>query len=275
MSGLKVPAVGTLLACLLLNLGAGRAQAQPRVEPNGPDWAFGHPAGEAAVSALGALSLAAFLLPQRASGWAPSSEQQAGEHADVLSDLSGGIFGATVQMAAGHGLESRYYASADVADPGARALRTTLVEIESLVLVGGITEAIKRLSGRCRPRAWQRELGRCNPDHPEHDAFPSGHTSAVAAVAGARLAVALRSQGPSTPRSLAFGMAEAASLVTAALRMMAGAHSWEDVTAGWAIGHAVGGLVSLAHPMTEAPRGAAVEPELSVPSASFHWSVAF
>jgi hypothetical protein len=36
-------------------------------------------------------------------------------------------------------------------------------------------------------------------------------------------------------------------------RVGAGAHSWEDVTVGWLLGHATGALMALAHPMVDAP----------------------
>ncbi len=245
---------------MLLALGGGSAEAQ---QPNGPDYAFGSPGGEVALTALSALSLAAFALPQRQGQWAPSSERPAHEGFEAASDFVGGGIGASWQLVGSYGLEVGYYEQHQVDDALGRAFRTSLIDLQAMALATGVTMVLKRVSGRCRPRAWHD--GSCGPE-PEHDAFPSGHVTPVSAVAGSHLLLALRSDGDPLRRQLAFGFAEAASVATALLRVLAGAHSWEDVVAGWAVGHASGALVSIAHPMVAIE--SAVFPGKAAPSGA-------
>ncbi len=215
---------------------------------NGPDYAFGSATAEAAVSAISVASMALSFLPQQRSGWGPSGARARNDTFGAISDFSGSVIGASWQATGAYALEAAYYSNHDVRDPELRALRSSLIDLQSITLSVGITMALKRLTGRCRPRAWHK--GRCGPD-PEHSSFPSGHTALVAAVAGSHLLLAARSTADATPRYLAFGFAESATVATAALRVLAGAHSWEDVLAGWVIGHATGALLSLAHPMVD------------------------
>lgn len=241
------------LAVLLVCFPSLARAAEP---PNGPDWAFGHPAGEAVVAALSAGSMALAALPQRATDWSPSPVRPRDETYGMVSDFTGSGIGSAWQILGGWALDVGYYEQHDADDPYGRALRTALVDTEALMLSTGITFAIKRLTGRCRPRAWLSRpdgTGTCDPSAPEHDGFPSGHVSAVGAVAGSRLVLALRSTGSSERRTTAFAMAETATVATAVLRVLAGAHSWEDVLAGWALGHGAGVLVSLLHPMADTP----------------------
>ena len=232
------------LSCTLVALAPGQASAQV----NAPDWAFGSPEAEVALTVGSVLALGTYFLPQRQSDWGPSPERPAHDGISMASDFTGSVIGASWQLVGSYGLEVSYYRDHGVDDPFGRGLRTSVIDLQAVTLATGITGAIKRLSGRCRPRAWHD--GRCGPE-PEYDSFPSGHVTPVAAVAGSHLLLALRSGGDSLPRHLAFGLAETASVVTAVLRVLAGAHSWEDVLAGWAIGHATGTLVALAHPMTD------------------------
>lgn len=255
------------LVTVLLGGAAGPARAQ-QAGPRSPDWAFGSPIGEAALGVGSLLSLAAYALPQRKTSWAPSSTTAHNDLFDGISDFSGSYIGSLWQITGSFALEASYLQDQHAGDALTRALRAALSDTESVLWAHGITTAIKRLSGRCRPRAWRH--GSCEGG--EHDAFPSGHVAPVAAVAGSRLTLALRSDGLATGRLLAFGFAETAAVVTAAMRMLAGAHSWEDVLAGWAIGHGTGVLVSAAHPMVDpdpaGETGAAADPLAAPQSAA-------
>jgi len=247
-------------------------------EANGPDWAFGHPAGEVVVGGVSALSLLAIALPQRASEWGPSGARAHVPWASFASDFTGAAIGAVWQLAGGYGLEVSYYRDNDLSDSYRRAWRTVLVDGEAVLLGMGLTYTLKRLTGRCRPRAWRVDpegRGQCDPERPEHDAFPSGHTVTVSAIAGSRLVLGARSQGASAARYGAFAFAEAASLLTGALRALAGAHSWEDVLGGWGLGHAAGALVAFAHPMVTLPQSSTPSPPNAQPTTTFTWSGRF
>jgi membrane-associated phospholipid phosphatase len=113
-----------------------------------------------------------------------------------------------------------------------------------------VTGALKALTGRCRPRAHD---GRTCVGG-EYDAFPSGHTSTIASIAGVRLVHALRSGPGSEARFVSLALAEAATVATGALRIASGAHSWDDVLGGFALGHGIGALVALAHPWSATER---------------------
>jgi hypothetical protein len=219
--------------------------APARAQPNGPDWAFGEPAGEVAVALVSVLSWSSRLLPQHRGKWGPSPARPHQAVAGTMSDFTGAYIGTAWQFVGGYAAEASYYRDNGVEAPFGRAGRTTLVEVESTLLASGITEVFKRLIGRCRPRAWRD--GHCAGE--EFKAFPSGHTAPIAAVAGTRAVIALRSDEASSARLASFAFAESATVLTAVLRVLAGAHSWEDVLGGMAIGHATGSLVSLAHPM--------------------------
>jgi len=208
--------------------------------------------------------MAAHFLPQRQSNWAPSAARPHHGLFAAISDFTGNIIGATWQISAGYGLEASYYDQHRVGDGLERAWRTSLMDTEAWLLASGITMSVKRLAGRCRPRAWHPKPGGggvCGPEDAEYDAFPSGHTTSVGAVAGSHLVLALRSSGQSAPRWVGFGLAEGFTVATAVLRVLAGAHSWEDTVGGWAVGHLSGALVALAHPMISATdSSSSVEP---------------
>jgi len=248
--------------------GATRPARAQQERPRSLDWAFGSPVAEAALGAGSLLSLAAFALPQRETSWGPSSTTARNDLFGGISDFSGSYIGSLWQITGSFALEASYLEDQHVGDPLTRALRAALSDTESALWANGITTVIKRLSGRCRPRAWRQ--GSCEGG--EHDAFPSGHVAPVAAVAGSRLTLTLRSDGGATARLLAFGFAETAAVVTAVMRVLAGAHSWEDVLAGWAIGHGTGALVSAAHPLVDlvpaGAAGAAAEPPVAPQAAA-------
>lgn len=222
-------------------------------QTSAPDWAFGEPAAEAIVGAVALSSIAAFAFPQRESAWAPYSARQRHLAYGRISDFSGAGIGTAWQLAGGYALEAVHYETFDVAHPYRRALRSSLIDAESALLAAGLTAAIKRATGRCRPRAWRGEPGQGHCAGGEYDAFPSGHVAPVAAIAGSRFAIAVRTTGPAGHRFAAFGLSEGAAVLTAFMRVLAGAHSWEDVTVGWILGHATGVAVSLLHPMQQVP----------------------
>ncbi len=253
-------------AVLLTIAGPTPLAAQPA---NGPDYVFGSATAEAVLSATTLASMALTLLPQQHSSWGPSSARARNDTFGTISDFTGSVIGASWQATGGYALEAAYYANNDVREPELRALRSSLIDLQSITLSAGITMALKRLTGRCRPRAWRD--GRCGPE-PEHSAFPSGHTALVAAVAGSHLLLAARSTGQATPRYLAFGLAEGATITTAMLRVLAGAHSWEDVLGGWVIGHAAGVLLSLAHPMVDLETSATGPAMPTGTAAGLSWS---
>jgi len=238
-------------------------------QADGPDWAFGEPAGEVAVGVVSVLSLGALLLPQSRHPWGPSSPRPHHPAGSRASDIVGASAGSLLAIGAGWALESLYYVDRDVEAPFARGARTTLLEVEAVALSTGITAAIKRLSGRCRPRAMID--GRCLASDSAHTAFPSGHTSVVGSIAGARLWLMSQSEGVPSYRIASFTVAESLTVAAAALRVFAGAHSWEDVLGGYFVGHATGAVVAAVHPLESiAPvgaKGGLVDPEAASRSA--------
>jgi hypothetical protein len=70
---------------------------------------------------------------------------------------------------------------------------------------------------------------------------------------------------------------EAATLVTMALRLGAGAHSWEDVGAGWILGHVTGLALGYAHPMVtlDAPRSKEAPGAPPPAATAVSWSGSF
>lgn len=252
----------------------GAPAAAQRSPAAAPDWAFGAAGGEIAVAAVSVASLSTVLLPQRHSTWGAATSQDWDERLGLVSDFTGAFFGTTILAGGMYAFESAYLLDAGVPEPFGRALRTSLIDVEAVMLATGVTNVIKRLSGRCRPRAWHQ--GRCGRDDTDFDAFPSGHTAPVAAIAGVRLLLALRTPGDASLRLGAVSVAETATLVTMALRMGAGAHSWEDVGTGMIVGHVTGIALAALHPMIDLPPAA--PGALSAPATggtAFTWSGTF
>lgn len=217
-----------------------------RAEPSRPGPAFGSELGEAGLMLVCAASLSARFIPQQKSSWGPSHAAEFAFDTGLVSDYTGAGIGSALQIAAGYGFETAYLASHGDDEPAVGALRAPVIELEALMLSGGLTFLVKRFAGRCRPRAFVN--GKCQD---EHDAFPSGHTSAVGSFGGARLVTVLRSDPEDDNaglRWMAFALAETSVLVTGSLRVGAHAHSWEDVVGGAILGHAAGALVALLHP---------------------------
>lgn len=231
------------------------AAAQPEA-PNHPGYAFGKPGGEALLFLASVLSNLSSALPQRDTGWAPDAPRALDRTADRLSDVTGAYGGAALGLAAGFGLETGYFGEGGVRGGAIYAMRTSLVEIEGLLFTRALVDTLKRLTGRCRPHDFVD--GKCTS---VRDAFPSGHTAPMGALAATRLLFAAQSTGPAGYRWGAFALAETMAVTTAWLRVRAGKHSWSDVASGLAIGHVVGVLVGLAHPMQPVPPGDLRGPE--------------
>lgn len=262
------PSLIAAVAAIAVTLTASPAKADDAV---GLDWIAGEPGVEIAVSAAALLSHTSGFIGQRQSTWGPSWRRPRDDAYGLASDFTGSVLGAGWQSVVLYALDVEYFSRHDVADPAAQAGRTTIVDMQSLVLATGISIAIKKLTGRCRPRAFYTSGCR------EHDGFPSGHTVMPSALAGSRFMLALRTED-APERWGAFGLVESMALTTAALRMLAGAHSWDDVLAGWLIGHATGTLLSLAHPTVRVPSEPGAPGEPVAPASSpfrFVWSSRF
>jgi hypothetical protein len=239
-----VKAIPALLALLALAF-TREASAQESNATNAPSDAFGAPAGEIALASVSALSLTTYLLPQRTSDWGPDRARPSVRERDAESDVMGGAGALVWLMPFTYMLEAAHLDAAGADEPFGRALRLPMMQAEALGLAVGATYALKRSFGRCRPRAWSD--GRCAGG--EYDGFPSGHTVTVSALAGVSLSLLARSEGRVGARATGFALTELAALSAAALRVLSGAHSTEDVAAGWLLGHGAGLAVGFAHPM--------------------------
>lgn len=210
------------------------------------------------ILSLGALAAnATALLPQQTSDWGPDAPHPRNTDANTWSDATGGWGGTFVGFGAGYVLESAHLADAGVQHgAGVYALRQSIVDVQATLYTASIVFGLKRLTGRCRPWHFvpRGPSGAPGCLDVAHDAFPSGHTAPMGALAGARLITASLATGPAGFRWASFGLTEAMAITTAILRVEAGAHSWSDVVTGFLIGHAVGVLVAFAHPMTPVDR---------------------
>lgn len=245
---MKVAVAFVALASLLV-------VSELRAEPTrAPGLAFGSVAGEVTLGAASALSLTTYFLDQRPSAWGPDRARPKDLDFDAASDVMGGAGGVVWLVPFTYALEAAHLDAAGLDEPFARAARLPLLQAEALGFAVGATYALKRSFGRCRPRAWVG--GRCAGG--EYDAFPSGHTVTVSALAGVSLSLLVRNEGRMGARATSFALTEMAALSAAALRVLAGAHSTEDVAAGWLLGHGAGLAVGFVHPMEDAgPTGPA------------------
>jgi hypothetical protein len=239
-------AAACALGVVLLSPLRAHADADKR---DAPGWAFGSQPGELALLGGAGASLLTFFLPQRYNtGWKPYEARAFEPVWGSLSDLTGSVIGCTVQIANGYMFETAYLDHPAVDNPYERALRVPLIAGEAALFTTGAIIALKRITGRCRPRAYKN--GRCLQTRSAHEGFPSGHTGPVGSIAAVYLTLALRTQhGQPAYRYAPFAIAELGAIGTGVLRVVSGAHSWEDAGLGWAVGHVVGALVALAHPM--------------------------
>lgn len=141
---------------------------------------------------------------------------------------------------------------------GADLLRATLVMGEAAAMTLGIVGITKNLVGECRPRAWNDATGACDAQVvDDRRAFPSGHTSPLAAMAGASLGMVLF---PTGRRAVYWPLVATATTLAASnlvLRVAAGAHTWVDTGTGFALGFSVG-LATAALHVYAAPSGVSV-----------------
>jgi membrane-associated phospholipid phosphatase len=129
------------------------------------------------------------------------------------------------------------------------ALRAPLVLTEAAALSLGVVSMVKNLGGVCRPRAWVDATGTCDSADPEdRRSFPSGHTAPLAALSGASLGMWLLPSGPRDPWAAGLFVATTALAASnLALRVAAGAHSWVDTSAGFALGFSLGLATAALH----------------------------
>lgn len=257
------------VACALALFSPRGARAQSA--PNHPGFAFGTPAGEALFVLGIGLTNASSALPQLDTGWGPDAPHDYSRVIDRVSDVTGAYGGSALAILSGYALERAYFDDAGSKGGGVYALHGALVDVESAALSRGVVDALKRLTGRCRPRYF--ESGRCTSKL--RDAFPSGHTTPLAAIAGARLFTSLNTPSPAGFRWTSFGIAETLAFTTAILRVQAGMHSWSDVGTGLLLGHALGLLVAVAHPVQRVDRSDYPIPETSQSGFALTWSGSF
>ena len=147
---------------------------------------------------------------------------------------------------------------------GWRALRAPLVLTESALLALGVTSLVKNLGGVCRPRAWNDATATCDSlAVDDRRSFPSGHTAPLAALSGASLGMWLLPSGARDPWAAGIFVATTAlAFSNLTLRVAAGAHSWFDTTAGFALGFSLGLTTAALHvrraPVTVAVSGSGV-----------------
>lgn len=127
-------------------------------------------------------------------------------------------------------------------------LRASLVMGESAVMTLGVVGIVKNLGGVCRPRAWNDATGHCDASlTDDRRSFPSGHTSPLAAMAGAAVGMMAF---PTGGRLSYWPLVVTASTLAATnlvLRVVAGAHSWVDTGTGFAFGFGVGLATAALH----------------------------
>lgn len=247
MSGKTSARLKTTIAAIAAIGAWASAPSSARAEGNRPDLAFGHIGGEIGTGVFCAGTTAFYFVPQQRGTWQPFEARTFDPITGGVSDLTAAAAGSVIQLGLGYLFETGYLATAGLAEPATNAYYGVLVEGESLLLATGISALIKRLTGRCRPRAYDEDTNTCS----EFDAFPSGHTASAASFAGARLVrSALTPWNPAASvRLTGLFVAEANMVITGALRITSGSHSWEDVLVGALVGHATGvGLEFLHQP---------------------------
>ena len=147
---------------------------------------------------------------------------------------------------------------------GWASLRAPLILTESAGLSLGIVSMVKNLGGVCRPRAWNDATATCDSAaDDDRRAFPSGHTAPLAALSGASLGMWLLPSGRRDPWAAGlFAATTALAASNLTLRVAAGAHSWVDTSAGFALGFSLGLATAALHvsraPVTVAVSGSGV-----------------
>lgn len=131
---------------------------------------------------------------------------------------------------------------------GATLLRASLVMGEAAVMTLGVVGVVKNLVGECRPRAWNDATETCDASVvDDRRAFPSGHTSPLAAMAGASLGMMLFPSGGQRAYWPLVATATTLAATNLVLRVVAAAHSWVDTSTGFAFGFGVGLATAALH----------------------------
>ncbi len=173
------------------------------------------------------------------------------EGADQVSDLLvRGLMVAPVgQMVAGPGRD--------------QAGRLAVMYVETLLLNGGATYALKSLFGRTRPYVHNddpRIPEALKRDATARRSWPSGHTSNAFAAAVFFAATFEKLQPDSPARGWVWGGCLGAAATTGVLRYVAGRHYPTDILAGAALGAAVGWLVPRWHEVEASSSGSGGTP---------------
>lgn len=227
------------VSCAAFLLSTERAEA----DPIRPDFVAGEPAAEAALFALSAGAITLYALPQNKTTWRAGFAQPFDPDIGLVSDIVSGPIGTFLQIGLGYPLEALYLHNGDVRHPGVEAAYAFIVDSEATLVTASAIALIKKLTGRCRPRA--------QGDHTctEYDAFPSGHVAGPAGLAGARLVRLIETESDGQGyRALSYALAESCATAATFLRVAAAAHSVEDVIVGDLLGHAIGAGIALMHP---------------------------
>ena len=152
-------AAACALGVVLLSPLRAEADADKR---DAPGWAFGSQPGELALLGGAGASLLTYFLPQRYNtGWKPNEVRAFEPVWGSLSDLTGSVIGCTVQIANGYMFETAYLDHPAVDNPYERALRLPLIAGEATMFTTGVIIAMKRITGRCRPRAYKSSARSC------------------------------------------------------------------------------------------------------------------
>lgn len=131
---------------------------------------------------------------------------------------------------------------------GVTLLRASLVMGEATAMTLGIVGLTKNILGECRPRAWNDATSTCDAAvTDDRRSFPSGHTSPLAAMAGASLGMMLFPTGGQRAYWPLVATATALAASNLVLRVVAGAHNWVDTSTGFALGFSVGLATAALH----------------------------
>src|SRR5262249_53540363 len=152
----------------------------------------GDPLAEGAFATASVISLTSYLLPQHRSTIGPDARHEYVRAPDYVS-YGTALVVPGLAMVIGYFVEGASWQNYRATKPWGRAAYVPIIQLESFALAEGLTGAIKATVGRCRPLAWASDKQGCKIDAEDNfAAFPSGHTSGVAAVAGANFVIALR-----------------------------------------------------------------------------------
>lgn len=267
---------GWFVVALVLGLvvAAGGAQAQSEsASPRVQTWIGDHPGFDLAYTAagIGLIVTGMYLLDPGLNDIAPlDGEGHRAHHRapDIASDIA--VF-AGLPLALGLAYGADVSSSDHDSDNGwVGALRVPLVLAEAWIVTNAFAALIKN-AGVCRPYAWNESTRTCSAGSPDlgdarwmHTAFLSGHSANIASAAGALLGLWLFPEQSNLGLGVVALGTSMLSLGVAILRVAAGAHSIADVSAGLALGFAVGLATSALHLTTRAPQASAASSPLTL-----------